>query len=83
MQHDQTKHIKIDKYFIKEKLDSGLICTSYVSTNRQLANILTKGLSSTTFQVSVSKLGMKNICSLTRGGMWKNVIRKYYNCIFL
>ena len=65
MQHDQTKHIKIDEYFIKEKLDSGLICTSYVSTNRQLANILTKGLSSTTFQVSVSKLGMKNICSLT------------------
>ena len=59
------KHIKIDKCFIKEKLDSGLICTSYVSTNRQLANILTKGLSSTTFQVSVSKLGMKNICSLT------------------
>ena len=65
MQHDQTKHIKIDEYFIKEKLDSGLICTSYVSTNRQLANILTKGLSSTTFQLSVSKLGMKNICSLT------------------
>ena len=65
VQHDRTKHIKIDKYFIKEKLDSGLICTSYVSTNRQLANILTKGLSSTTFQVSVSKLAMKNICSLT------------------
>ena len=32
MQHDQTKHIEIDRHFIKEKLDSGLICIPYVST---------------------------------------------------
>ena len=63
VQHSQTKHIKIDRHFIKAKLDSGLICTPYVSINRQLANILTKGLRSTMFQVSVSKLGMKNIYS--------------------
>ena len=25
MQHDRTKHIEIDRHFIKEKLDSGLI----------------------------------------------------------
>ena len=25
MQHDRIKHIEIDKHFIKEKLDSGLI----------------------------------------------------------
>lgn len=28
LQHDQKKHIEIDRHFIKEKLDSGLICTS-------------------------------------------------------
>ena len=83
MQHDQTKHIEIDRHFIKEKLNGGLICTPYVSTDCQLANILTKGLSGTTFQTSVSKLGMKIIYSPTWGGVWKNVIRKSYNYIFL
>ena len=34
VQHDRTKHLEINKHFIKDKLDSGLICTSYVSTNR-------------------------------------------------
>ena len=33
-QHDRTKHIGIDRHFIKEKLDSGLICTPYVSIDR-------------------------------------------------
>ena len=65
VQHDRTKHIEIDRHFIKEKLDSRLISTPYVSTNRQLANILTKGLNGTTFQASLSKLEMKNIYSPT------------------
>ena len=76
MQHDQTKHIEIDKHFIKEKLDSGLICTSYVSTDYQLADVFTKGLSSAKFHADVSKLGMENIYSLVWGGVWKNAIRK-------
>ena len=63
VQRSQTKHIEVDRHFIKSKLDNGLIYTPCVSINRQLANILTKGLSSTTFQVSVSRLGMKNINS--------------------
>ena len=61
MQHDRMKHIEIHRHFIKDKLDSGLICTPYVSTDHQLANIFTKDLSSTTFQTSVSKLGIENI----------------------
>lgn len=28
IQHDKTKHIDIDRHFIKEKQDSGLITTS-------------------------------------------------------
>ena len=63
VQHDRTKHIEIDRHFIKEKLDSGLICTPYVSTHGQLADILTKGLSSSVFQSFVSKLGMVNTYS--------------------
>ncbi|RVW64248.1 Retrovirus-related Pol polyprotein from transposon RE1 [Vitis vinifera] len=63
VQHDRTKHIEIDRHFIKEKLDSGLICTPYVSTHGQLTDILTKGLSSSVFQSFVSKLGMVNTYS--------------------
>jgi len=30
VQHDQTKHVEIDRHFIKEKLREGIICTPYV-----------------------------------------------------
>ena len=83
VQHDRMKHIEIGKHFIKEKLDSRLIYTLYVSIDRHLINILIKGLSNTTFQVSVSKLGIENIYSPARGGVWKNVIRKDYSYRFL
>ena len=33
VQHDRTKHIEVGIHFIKEKLDSGLICAPYVSTS--------------------------------------------------
>ncbi len=44
VQHDRTKHIEIDRHFIKEKLDSGLITTAYIPSMHQLADVLTKGL---------------------------------------
>ncbi|KAE8717060.1 hypothetical protein F3Y22_tig00110065pilonHSYRG00307 [Hibiscus syriacus] len=40
----KNKTVEEDKHFIKEKLDSGLICTPYVTTGNQVADILTKGL---------------------------------------
>ncbi|XP_020584559.1 uncharacterized protein LOC110027457 [Phalaenopsis equestris] len=42
IQHDRTKHIEIDRHFIKEKLEEGLVCMSYVPSERQLADVLTK-----------------------------------------
>ena len=65
VQHDQTKHIETDRHFIKEKLDSGLICTPYVPTGYQLADVLTKGLCSNVFHKNISKLGMKDPYSPT------------------
>ncbi|KAK8937204.1 hypothetical protein KSP39_PZI011852 [Platanthera zijinensis] len=35
VQYDRTKHIKIDRFFIKEKLDGGLLELSHVSTKGQ------------------------------------------------
>jgi hypothetical protein len=34
-QHDRTKHIEIDRFFIKEKLDARIIKISYVSIGQQ------------------------------------------------
>ncbi|GMJ03495.1 cysteine-rich RLK (RECEPTOR-like protein kinase) 8 [Hibiscus trionum] len=61
VQHDRTKHVEVDRHFIKEKLDSGLICTPYVTTGNQVADILTKGLPSKDFQKLVGKLRMEDI----------------------
>jgi hypothetical protein len=63
VQHDRTKHIEVDRHFIKEKLDSGLICTPYVSSQGNLADLLTKGLNNNNFERIVSKLGMIDIHS--------------------
>ena len=63
VQHDRTKHVEVDKHFIKEKLDSGLICTPYISSYNQLTNILTKGLPAAVYQRMTSKLGMDDIHS--------------------
>ena len=65
VQHDRTKHVEVDRHFIKEKLESGLICTPYVSTKSQLADIFTKGLAGHTFRDISSKLGIDDIHSPT------------------
>lgn len=61
VQHDRTKHVDIDRHFIKEKLREGIICTPYVKTGEQLADLLTKGVSSGTLHSTLFKLGMRDI----------------------
>jgi len=63
VQQDKTKHIEVDQHFNKEKLDSGLIFTPYISPQGNLADLLTKGLDNKNFERIVSKLGMINIHS--------------------
>ncbi|GAV77818.1 LOW QUALITY PROTEIN: hypothetical protein CFOL_v3_21288 [Cephalotus follicularis] len=65
VQHDKTKHIEIDRHFIKEKLDQKLICTPFVSLENQLADVFTKGLSCKQFNYIVCKLDMRNIYAPT------------------
>ncbi|RDX92043.1 Copia protein, partial [Mucuna pruriens] len=55
VQLDQTKHVEVDRHFIKEKLDCILICTPYVPSQNQLADILTKGWCSSVFERIVCK----------------------------
>ncbi|RDX79201.1 Copia protein, partial [Mucuna pruriens] len=50
IQHDKTKHIEIDRYFIKEKLNNELVVIAHVLIGLQVADIFTKGLSVARFQ---------------------------------
>ncbi|GMP41435.1 hypothetical protein CsSME_00011533 [Camellia sinensis var. sinensis] len=59
--HDRTKHIEVDKHFIKEKINAGIICMTYLPTGEQLADVLTKGLHKKQFDKLTSKLAMENI----------------------
>ncbi|KAA0059995.1 Beta-galactosidase [Cucumis melo var. makuwa] len=61
IQHDKIKHVKIDRHFIKERLDSGSICIPYIPSSQQIADVLTKGLLRPHFDLCVSKLGLIDI----------------------
>ncbi|KAL0557133.1 hypothetical protein IC582_005651 [Cucumis melo] len=61
VQHDRTKHVEIDRHFIKERLDSGSICIPYIPSSRQVVDVLTKGLLRPNFDFCVSKLGLIDI----------------------
>ena len=61
--HDRTKHVEVDRYFIKEKLDGDIINIEYVPTLHQLADLLTKRPTEQTLEFLVGKLGLINIYS--------------------
>ena len=65
IQHDRTKHVEVDRHFIKEKLGVKLISFPFVSTEEQLADILTKGVSRKAFYDSLNKLGMVDMYTPT------------------
>ena len=44
--HAHTKHIKVDYHFVREKALNRDILIKFISTSNQVANIFTKGLSS-------------------------------------
>ncbi|KAK3013785.1 hypothetical protein RJ639_010144 [Escallonia herrerae] len=46
VQHDRTKHVEIDRFFIKEKLDEKIVELPHIRSEDQLADILTKAVSS-------------------------------------
>lgn len=61
--HDRTKHVKLDPYYIKEKVESAIMNLIYTPIHLHVADILTKALSRIKFEGLKSKLGMDNIYS--------------------
>ncbi|RVW64621.1 Retrovirus-related Pol polyprotein from transposon RE1 [Vitis vinifera] len=65
VQHDRTKHVEVDRFFIKEKLDDKIVELPKIRSEDQLADILTKAVSSQVFSKFLDKLGMCNIYAPT------------------
>lgn len=65
IQHDRTKHVEIDRHFIKQNLEEKIIQFPFVKSEDQLADILTKAVSSRNFNDSLDKLGVRDIYAPT------------------
>lgn len=65
VQHDRTKHVEIDQHFIREKLDAKIVQFPFVKSEEQLADILTKAVTSGVFHSSLHKLGIEDIYAPT------------------
>ncbi|CAL2225134.1 unnamed protein product [Prunus armeniaca] len=58
--HEGTKHIEIDCHTVRERIQSGLIKTTHVSSSQRIADIFTK-LGSALFHALLHKLGTLDI----------------------
>ncbi|RVW27298.1 Retrovirus-related Pol polyprotein from transposon RE1 [Vitis vinifera] len=65
VQHDCTKHVEVDRFFIKEKLDDKIVELPKIRSEDQLADILTKAVSSQVFSKFLDKLSMCDIYAPT------------------
>ena len=63
--HEMTKHIEVDCHFIREKIASGCISTSFVNSNDQLADIFTKSLRGSRIKYICDKLGAFDLYATT------------------
>nr|GFA95312.1 putative ribonuclease H-like domain-containing protein [Tanacetum cinerariifolium] len=71
IQHNRTKHVEVDRHFIKEKLEAGIIELSFVKSSDQLADILTKAVGTDMFHKCLSKLNFRNPTIQLEGECWK------------
>jgi hypothetical protein len=59
---DKSKHIEIKYHYIQDMVQKGVVELQYISTDEQIANILTKSLSRVKYEYFRDKLGvMKNV----------------------
>uniref|UniRef100_A0A2N9I8R7 Integrase catalytic domain-containing protein n=1 Tax=Fagus sylvatica TaxID=28930 RepID=A0A2N9I8R7_FAGSY len=65
VQHDRTKHVEVDRHFIKHNLEEKIIRFPFVKSEDQLADILTKAVSTRNFYDSLDKLGIRDIYAPT------------------
>ncbi|KAM1666313.1 hypothetical protein ACFX1X_045967 [Malus domestica] len=65
--HSRMKHIELDFQFVRDRVNRGLLQVSHVSTQDQLADVLTKALPRPRFQLLRSKIGVSDGTTVLRG----------------
>lgn len=58
--HAHTKHIDIQHYFIREKVESGEVDLEYMPTEDMIADALTKPLPCPKFEKLVTQMNLRN-----------------------
>ena len=58
---ERTKHIELDCHLVREKIQDRLVRTLHVTSQNQLADIMTKALGSIQFHSLINKMGINNI----------------------
>jgi len=61
--HDRTKHVEVDRHFMKDHLERKTVELPLVPSKDQLADVLTKAVCGRIFHSSLDKLGMIDIHS--------------------
>nr|GEU36922.1 NBS-containing resistance-like protein [Tanacetum cinerariifolium] len=78
VQHQRTKHIKIDIHFVCDMVTAGHVRIVHVPSRFQFADIYTKGLPSALFEDFRSSLSVRLPPTPTVGGVLVNIINVIY-----
>lgn len=66
--HARTKHVELDLYFVREKVVQGALFVKHVPSVDQVADVLTKAISSSKFKTLRDKLRVRSLPTLSLRG---------------
>ncbi|KAI5350283.1 hypothetical protein L3X38_003174 [Prunus dulcis] len=73
--HSRTRHVEVDYHYVHERAVRNELLFAYCSTINQIADIFTKGLSSTRFSFLRSKLHVLHRPVSLRGNKWSQKLQ--------
>lgn len=73
MAHGRTKHYDLAQLFVHDRIASGKVSLTYISTNENVDDILTKPLLETKFEYFRNRVGVVSASSLLSRN-WRSVV---------